>query len=150
MADLASKNPTPGGGSVAAVAGALAAALVEMVANLSKDDRIKDMGDESKKLRNQLLKLADQDCRAFEAVMDAYKSKDKTRLKKALLGAIDIPEETKKLTKQVQKMAIEASKFGNKNALSDSKTAIYLCTAAVKSAQENININKEALKKLEP
>ena len=140
---LASKNPTPGGGAAAAVAGAMAAALVEMVVNLSKNLELK-----TGNLRTRLLALADEDAKAFDEVMAAYKSKSKVRIKKALLKAIEVPEETKKLSKDVEKLARIAAKRGNKNAVSDAKTAIHLAQAAQKSAEENIKINKKFLTKL--
>lgn len=145
---IASKNPTPGGGAAAAVAGAMAAALVEMVCGLTKTQNLQNAKTESKSLREKLLKLADEDCKAFDLVMGAYKTKDKKKIKKALLGAIRVPEETKKLAKEVEKLAKVAIKKGNKNALSDAKTALYLAQAAQKGAEENIKINEFSLKKM--
>jgi len=138
---LASKSPTPGGGAAAAVTGAMAAALVEMVVNLTEGLKL-----DTKNLRGDLLKLADEDCRAFDAVMTAYKSK--VKIKEALQRAIEVPEETKRLAKEVEKLARIAVKKGNKNAISDAKTAIYLAQAAQRGAGENIKINKTLLKKL--
>ena len=140
---LASKNSTPGGGAAAAVAGAMGAALVEMVVNLTKNLELR-----TNNLRTKLLKLADEDVVAFDAVMAAYKSKNKFKIKKALLKAIEVPEKTKKLANEVEKLAKIAAKKGNKNALSDANTAIYLAQAAQKGAEENIKINKTSLKRL--
>lgn len=140
---LASKNPTPGGGAAAAVAGAMAAALVEMVVNLTKGLKLN-----TKNLREDLLKLADEDCKAFDAVMTAYKSGSKSKIREALQGAIEVPEETRQLAKEVEKLARIAAKKGNKNAISDAKTAIYLAQAAQKGAEENIKTNKTSLKRL--
>jgi len=146
--DLASNKPTPGGGSVAAVTAATAAALVEMVANLTKEGKLKDLVGKAEELRIKLLRLADEDAASFDAVMAAYKSKSKPEIKKALLGAIKVPEETKKLSQAVEKLAEIAVARGNKNAVSDASTAIHLAQAAQKSAVENIRINNEFLKKL--
>lgn len=140
---LASKNPTPGGGAAAAVAGAMAAALVEMVVNLTKNLKLK-----TNNLGTRLLRLADEDCKAFDLVIATYKSKDKTKIKKALLEAIKVPQETKKLAKEVERLARIAARKGNKNALSDAKTALYLAQAAQKGAEENIKINQKAIAKL--
>lgn len=146
--DLASAKPTPGGGAVAALAGAEASALVEMVVNLTKGDEVKHIGEKARELRGQLLGLADADVAAFDAVMAAYRSKDKVQIKSALEGAIKIPSETKEFACLVQKLAKVMIEKGNKNAVSDAKTALHLAEAAEKSAEENIGINKEALAKL--
>lgn len=146
--DLGSMKPTPGGGAAAAVAGALAASLVEMVANLTKDGHINHIGEKAGELREKLLRLADEDVMAFESVMAAYKLQDKEKIKKALNGAIVVPEQTKEYACLVEELAKVAEKEGNKNAISDARTAIYLAQAAVKGAQENIDINNKSLANL--
>ena len=138
--DLASSRPTPGGGAAAAVAGAMAAALVEMVARLTPGMT----ADET--LRKRLLELADEDCQAFDAVMLAYKNK--TGKKEALKWAMQVPEETMRVAKQVEELALEMVEKGNKNAISDAKSAVYLAQAAQKSAMENVEINKLTLARL--
>ena len=140
---LAGKNPTPGGGAAAAIAGAMGAALVEMVISLSKNLELK-----TNNLREKLLKLAEEDVVAFDSVMAAYRSKNKEKIMKALLKAIDVPQETKRLAKEVEKLARIVARKGNKNALSDAKTALYLAQAAQKGAEENIKINKKSLASL--
>ena len=122
--ELGSKNPTPGGGVVAALAGSFAASLIEMVCNLTIDKK------------------------GYEKVMIAYKSKNKEKIKKSLKYAIEVPFEVRKISQELEKIAYRVSKIGNKNALSDARTAIYLARAASKSALENIKINKQALVKL--
>lgn len=146
--DIASGSPTPGGGAVAAITGSTAAALVEMVCNLTKDNKIESINHRAREIKIKLLKLADEDCRAFESVMESYRLKDKEKIKRALKRAMEVPMEVKKLVEELQKMAITISKFGNKNAISDAKTAIYLCSAAGKSAWENVKINKASLANL--
>ena len=140
---LAGKNPTPGGGAAAAIAGAMGAALVEMVISLSKNLELK-----TNNLREKLLKLAEEDVVAFDSVMAAYRSKNKEKIMKALLKAIEVPEKTKKLSKEVEKLAKIAARKGNKNSLSDAKTALYLAQAAQKGAEANIKINKQSLASL--
>lgn len=146
--DLASSRPTPGGGAVAAVTAATAAALVEMVAALTKDGHINHVGEKAKELKEKLLHLADEDVAAFNRVMEAYRSKDNEAIKKALNGAIVVPEQTKEYACLIEELAEICEKEGNKNAVSDAKTAVYLAQAAQKSAEENIKINKDSLGKL--
>lgn len=149
LEELSSKSPTPGGGAVAALTGAMAASLVEMVLNITKDEELRTRYlKKIRKLRGELLKLADEDVAAFDAVMAAYKSKSKPRIKKALGYATVVPEKTRILCKEVEGLAGEVVRFGNKNALSDAKTAVLLARAAQDSAEENIKINRQALKKL--
>lgn len=158
LTELASKSPTPGGGAVAAVAGAMAASLVEMVCNLTIGKRnyedvagsMQQVARKAKTLRWKFLNLADEDVRAFNEVMTAYQSKfkSKSKIKKALERATEVPEETAKLASEVEKIAEMVAGIGNKNAISDAKTAGYLAKAAFASGVENVKINKNALARL--
>lgn len=144
--DVASSRPTPGGGAIAALTGAEAAGLVEMVCNLTKPyDSLAKTAREAKKLRGDLLNLADEDVKAFARVIFAYKLKDNEEIKNSLNCAIEIPEKVKKLSERVEELAKKVSQIGNKNALSDAKTAVHLAVAAQNSADENIEVNKLAL-----
>lgn len=146
--DVASSRPTPGGGAVAALAGAEAAGLVEMVCNLTKPyGSLAEAAAEAKKLRSDLLDLADEDVKAFDRVVFAYKLKDNEEIKNSLNRAIEVPEKVKKLSRRVEELAKEVSQIGNKNTISDAKTAVHLAVAAQKSAEENIEVNKLALEK---
>jgi len=156
LEEVASVHPTPGGGSVAALSGAMAAALTEMVCNLSigkknyleVERRMEIIARHMREARLDLLDLADADSDAFEKVMEAYKTKDKTKIKAALYWAIEIPEKVVDLATEIQTAAIEVAKTGNKNAYSDAMSAEHLANAAIESAQENIVINTKALASL--
>jgi len=155
LEEVASSAPTPGGGAVAAVTGASAAALVEMVINLTNKQSLPLRGNlelrtknltRAKTLRQKLLELADEDASAFGAVMTAFKlSKEnperKDEIQKAFKGAAETPLRIAKLSKEVNRLAKEILKVGNKNAASDAKTAIFLSEAATKSAIANVEIN---------
>jgi formiminotetrahydrofolate cyclodeaminase len=153
---VASKSPTPGGGSIAALTGAMASSLVEMVCNLTigkknypdvQDEMIR-IAERASELSGKLLDLADRDSEAFEKVMDAYKTHDKEKIKGALLSAIEIPEKTAEYSENVRELAEIVAELGNSNAHSDATSAEHLAFAAVQSAQENIEINKKALQAL--
>jgi formiminotetrahydrofolate cyclodeaminase len=152
--DLSSSKPTPGGGAAAAVSAALAASLVEMVANLTigkkgyeqVNSQMKRLRAEAGGAKGRLLKLADEDVKAFEEVVSQFKSKDAERIENALKNATNVPLETAKLSKKIEILAITALKKGNKNAYSDAKSAIYLAKAAKHSALENIEINIKNIK----
>ncbi|MEK7473027.1 MAG: cyclodeaminase/cyclohydrolase family protein [Patescibacteria group bacterium] len=162
--DLSSKNPTPGGGVIAALSGSFAASLIEMVCNLTIDKKgyekvqkdIIKIHKDAVDLKKKLTKLVEDDKKAFDKVMVAYKSAKnlpaqagKTAIRKSLKYAIAVPMEVRKLSQILEKLAYHVSKIGNKNTLSDAKTAIHLARAASKSALENIKINKQALVKLQ-
>lgn len=145
--NLGSASPTPGGGAVAALTGAMAASLVKMVVSLSKTNSalLKPCGIRAQSLKVELLELADEDCRAFDGVLAAYRSKDKEVIGKSLQKAINVPKKTVLLSNEVLKLAKVVLKKGNKNTYSDAKSAIYLAQAAIKSADENIKINQQSL-----
>lgn len=154
LREISSKSPTPGGGAVAAIVIALATSLCEMVINLTLgkkgyEKETMNLSLKAKsliKIKDYSLKLADEDVEAFNQVMSAYKSKDQKRIQLALKKAIEIPLETYKLAEEISKIALWLSKRGNRNAFSDSKTALYLAKAAKLSALENIKINLKFLK----
>lgn len=147
LTEVSSSSPTPGGGSAAAVTGATAAALVEMVANLSKEtNELKKLGTKAQKLRKQLLNLADEDAAAFDKVMQGFRIPKgqkgrKTKIQRAFKFATEVPLTTAQISKEVLDMAATMAKKGNKNAISDAKTAKYLAKAAISSALENVKIN---------
>lgn len=140
--DLASKKPVPGGGSTSAVVGAMAAALVAMVANLTvgkekyqevEEDFEQILG-KAERLKDQLLRLADEDALAYQAVV-------KTKGQEAIKTAAEVPLKTAQQSLEVLKLASFAVKEGNKNAISDARCAIELATAAIYGAIENVRIN---------
>jgi formiminotetrahydrofolate cyclodeaminase len=151
--NVASKTPTPGGGAVAALVGAMAASLVEMVCNLTIGNKnypdvqmdVVQIAERASELSEKLKDLADSDCLAFEKVMKAYKTKDKEKIKSALINATEVPEKTAELCENVRELAEIVGKIGNINAHSDASSAEHLAFAAIQSAEENIEINKQAI-----
>ncbi len=156
--DLASKKPTPGGGATAALAGAMAASLVSMVAILSEKQEdqeetgeFKRIKEKANELRKELLKLADEDCQAYEGVMKAYRTdkREPGRLRKiqqALKKAAEVPLKTAQKSVEVVKLASFCAREGNQNAISDARVGIELATAAAYGALENVRINLESIK----
>ncbi|QQG41496.1 MAG: cyclodeaminase/cyclohydrolase family protein [Candidatus Woesebacteria bacterium] len=159
--ELSSKNPTPGGGVVAALAASFAASLIEMVVNLTigkkgyedKEKILLKIAKDTGEIKKRLAVLAEEDAKAYQKVMEAYKM-DKENpnraqiIKKSLKYAIEVPMEVRKLSHELEELGYRVSRVGNKNAVSDGRTAIHLARAAAKSALENIKINKSALAKL--
>ncbi len=156
--ELASGEPTPGGGSAAALAGTLAAALVAMVARLTigrkayaaVDRRAREILVEAEALRGELRRLVDEDAAVYAAVSRAYKiPKDdpqRTRaIDDALLAAARVPAEVAKRASRVLEVAEELQKIGNKNARSDAEVADGLAVAALAGAEENVRVNLAAM-----
>jgi glutamate formiminotransferase/formiminotetrahydrofolate cyclodeaminase len=155
---LASDRPTPGGGSVAAVAAAAGAALVAMVGRLTigktkyeaADERMRAVVEEADRARAELLPMADRDAEAFDAVMAAYKlpkeseEEKATRspaIRRALLGAAELPLGVARRAVQLLELAREVTETGNSTAASDGATAAQLLYAAAQGALRNVEIN---------
>jgi glutamate formiminotransferase/formiminotetrahydrofolate cyclodeaminase len=153
--EVASKKATPGGGSVSAYIGALAAGLLCMVARITLGkkeaptgaEKLSDVVKEGEALRQKLLRLVVEDTEAFDSVMKAFKlSKDQpeTRRKaieEATIKASEIPLSTLDCSVRVLRLAHEVAEKGSTNALSDVVTAVSAARAAVEGAASNVLIN---------
>ena len=162
LASVASSNPVPGGGSVAAHAGALAASLAQMVAGLTVGKKkyaaveaeIKEVALKAVSLGNTLASLVKRDAEAYALVSDAYKlpkePADAATLRlqavtKALLKAAEVPLETARACVQVAELALVVAEKGNTNAVTDAGVAALLAEAACRGAAYNVRINVQAL-----
>lgn len=151
---LAAPAPTPGGGSAAAYAGAMAAGLVSMVARLTigkngyqeVEEFMDKILEESENLRVDLTNAVAADSEAFDRVMSAYKIPKTdpgrtTAIQEATLLATQIPLEAAKKSFRVAELALGAAQSGNKNAITDAGSAVNLAVAAINSAAYNVRIN---------
>ena len=162
VASVASPTPAPGGGTVAAHAGALGAALAQMVAGLTVgkkkyaavDAEMKEAALKASGLVMRLSALADQDAVAYGAVTRAYKLPSepetaaavrRTAIHDALLGAAQVPLDTARACVAVAEIALVVATKGNTNAVSDAAVAVLLAEAACKGAAYNVRINVSAL-----
>ncbi|SFQ44685.1 formiminotetrahydrofolate cyclodeaminase [Lachnospiraceae bacterium XBB1006] len=158
-----SNEPAPGGGSVAALAGALAASLAGMVANLTMgrekyadvEDEMKVMEASASALSKELLDGILKDSESFNVYMDALKLPKGTDEEKAarreamqegLKAAAIVPLENAKLAYEAMDYAELAVKKGNPNAVTDGKTAMMMARTAVLAAGYNVKINLESIK----
>jgi methenyltetrahydrofolate cyclohydrolase len=163
LATLASDAPTPGGGAVAAVAGATGAALISMVCNLTigrkgyeeAEDRMLAILEQAEAARSAFLELADRDATAFDGVMAAFKMPKETDADKAVRSqaiqqgyeqAAVVPLEIARKAASLMELARETTETGNANAASDGACAAQALAAAVWSATYNVDINAAALK----
>lgn len=159
---LASGSPTPGGGSAAAHAGALAAALVAMVGRLTVgkkkyadvESQMSTLVQRADELRAEFVAAEAKDAAAFDAVMAAMKLPRETENeKKARQAALDAatleasrqPLAVARLALECLTLAREASRLGNTNAISDAGTAAALARAALAGAGLNVRINVHSL-----
>jgi formiminotetrahydrofolate cyclodeaminase len=160
---LSSSNPTPGGGTAAAIAGAMGTSLLVMVTSLSKS---KNNTDEDKAAlataRNgltpivaRLTELATADAQAFDRVMAAYrlpkisdaeKAARTQAIQSALQGATTVPLNTLRSCAEALKHARVVAEFGNAAAASDAGVAIGLLRAAANGAHANVEANLGGIK----
>lgn len=162
-AELASDSPAPGGGSAAAYAGALAASLGTMVANLSANKRgweeqqsfFSAWAVKGQASRKKLLDLIDEDTQAFNALMaafrlpkenDADKSRRSAAIQKATLRAIESPLETVRASFDQLDFLYEMAAQGNPNSVSDAGVGAVCAMAAVEGGWMNVIINLGGLK----
>jgi len=160
---LASKSPEPGGGSVAALTGALGAGLVSMVASLTMGkEKYKDVQlqiealfKESEKLRNEMQALIQKDTEAYGALSEVYKMPKNTdaekaartvKLQEALKKACQVPFEIGLTSLEVAKLSERAADIGNVAAVSDAGVAVLLAQACAQSAALNVKININSIK----
>lgn len=151
---LSSKSPTPGGGSIAALNGALSASLNSMVMSLTKDGSLDEFKERLDNLKIRGLDLIDRDSESFDKVMDAFKlpknsdeeiEERKKSIQEALKGASMVPLETMKLGLELMEIASEVLEKGNKNAMSDAGVAALTAMTAVKGGSYNVLINAQSL-----
>jgi len=163
MDKLASKSPEPGGGSVAALTGALGAALVSMVSNLtlgkekylSVQPQVEALLKESEKLRDEMQSLIQKDTEAYGALSAVYKMPKATdgekatraaKMQEALKKACQVPFEIGLKSLEVARLAERAADIGNVAAVSDAGVAVLLAQACAQSAALNVKINVNSIK----
>jgi formiminotetrahydrofolate cyclodeaminase len=156
--ELASSAPAPGGGSVAAVSGALGAALVSMVCNLTLGKKayadvqedISDLLSQSEALRQELTDLLEDDVAAYTGYSKAAKmprgtDEEKAErakvMEEALKVATDVPLRIAETAVKVMDLCMPAAEKGNKWAVSDAGVAVLMAEAALRSAALNVLIN---------
>jgi formiminotetrahydrofolate cyclodeaminase len=166
LADLldafASTDAVPGGGSAAALAGALGASLLLMVAGMTKTksgapEETADLADAAvrlRPLRDTLIGLVDRDSDSYRGVMAAFKlpkaseperSARARAIDEATRAATDAPLDTMRACQQALAGAVVVASNGNRNAASDVGVAIELLLAALRGARLNVDVNLKGL-----
>ncbi|HFD39832.1 MAG TPA: methenyltetrahydrofolate cyclohydrolase [Anaerolineae bacterium] len=161
--ELASNTPAPGGGSVAALSGALGAALVSMVCNLTLGKKgyddvqadIQALLEQSEALRAELTDLLEADVAAYSGYSQAVKmprgtEEEKAARKEAMQAALktatDVPLQIAEAAAKVMDLCMPAAEKGNKWAVSDAGVAVLVAEAALRSSALNVLINLGSLK----
>jgi glutamate formiminotransferase/formiminotetrahydrofolate cyclodeaminase len=156
--ELSTESPAPGGGSVAALCGAVSAALAAMVANLTVGrkgqeavwESMRDLAERAQVEKDAFLRAVDEDAEAFNHVMDAMRSPAGTTAEKAAKaiaveeanrGATLVPLGVLERTLATLELARETALHGNPNSVSDAGTAAAAASAAAEGAYLNVLIN---------
>jgi methenyltetrahydrofolate cyclohydrolase len=162
LAALASSEPAPGGGAAAALQAATAAALVEMVCNLTvgrpayaeHEATVTALRDRASVLRAEATGLAAEDAAAFAAVIAAYRLPRKTEpeseersdaVQAALALAADVPRRTALAAAEVLDLAEQLTPIGNLNVIADAAAGAASARAALQTALVNIDANRASL-----
>ena len=155
---FAAADPTPGGGSASALAGATAASLLQMVASMPKSktnavaerEALDEANTEIVQLKETLTALIDRDADAYDLVISAFRrpkatDEDKAARKAAIQDttrvATEIPLETMKACAALLRLQTVVATHGNSNAASDVHVAGLLARAAMQGARSNVDIN---------
>jgi glutamate formiminotransferase/formiminotetrahydrofolate cyclodeaminase len=160
--ETASESPAPGGGSAAALAGALGAALATMVANLAAhrrgwDDRwqeFSDWADRGKALHDRLLALIDEDAAAFNGILASHRlpagTPDEAAARSAAIEAatrraVEVPLEVMEASLEAFEVLAAMAADGPGSSVSDAGVGVLLAAAAVQGAGLNVRINASGL-----
>ncbi len=164
MNETASESPAPGGGSVSAYVGAVGTALGTMVANLSAhkrgwDDRWEEFSgwaEKGKEIQNELLRLVDEDTRAFNRIMEAFglpkksdeeKAERNKAIREATLYAMNVPLQVMQSAFRALEVLEAMVRTGNPNSVSDAGVGTLAIRTAVEGAFMNVKINFKGMEK---
>jgi len=159
----ASNDPVPGGGSIAALSGALSAALAEMVASVTEGSKkyqdvkneMIDIKEKANLISQSLLDDIEKDSKAFTQVMNAYKLPKETDEQKKLRGAsiqsalklaAEVPLSVAKKSYDIMDLSHAVVSKGNQNAVTDGMVSAMMARTAVLSALLNVKINLSSIK----
>ena len=160
---FASSDPVPGGGSAAALGGAVGVSLLMMVASLPKTrtgapEEAADLSEASSRLRplrEMLASLIDKDSEAYQAVLaaqrlpkttDAETAARRTAIEAAMRGATEVPLETMRVCQQALRGATIVARNGNTNAATDTGVGVQLLLASLRGAGMNVDVNIAIIK----
>jgi len=158
-----SPEPTPGGGSASALAGAVGASLLAMVAALEKPGaqaeedvrRLRSAGVRCASLSDRLSALIDEDSAAYDDVVAAFrlpkgtdteKAARSIQIQEALRGATEVPLEVMRTCGDALEQSTIVAELGSRNARSDVQVGVELLAAGIRGARLNVDVNLQSLK----
>ena len=161
--DAASGQPTPGGGSVSALVGALAASMAAMAANFTVgkrkfaavEPRVRELLEKIESLREHLLQLVDQDVNAYGRLSEAFalpKNTDEEKhhrsraIQEALMVALSVPRQIVQASRSLLEVLTELVDIANPNLISDVGVSAVLAQAALEGGKLNVEINLASLR----
>ncbi|MBE6064798.1 cyclodeaminase/cyclohydrolase family protein [Clostridium cochlearium] len=161
--ETASDSPAPGGGSIAALSAASAAALIEMVANLTigkkgyeeVEEEMKELKGVAAEYKEKFINYIDEDSDSFNKIMDAFKMPKNTEeekkartkvIQEGFKGAATVPLNVAKDAFELLALAEKVIEKGNQNAVTDGAVAAMSARTAVHSALYNVKINLGSIK----
>lgn len=156
--ETSTDSPAPGGGSVAALCGSLAASLTAMVANLTHgkkgyerhNEKMNEVAVQAQNLKDELLRLMDLDTAAFNQVMDCFrlsrktdedKAKRNAAIQEATKNAANVPLQIMETSLKLLELTEIVAKYGNVNSISDAGVAALSADTAINGAGLNVLIN---------
>ena len=156
--EVSRDTPAPGGGSIAALAGSLGAALASLVANLSigkseydaQYEDICELAEQAQKVKDELVRAIDADTEAFNEVIDAMRMPKDTKeqqqvraqaMQEGYKSAARVPLRTAELCKEALELCLRAASLGNEAVMSDAGVGALMANAGVKGAIYNVRIN---------
>ena len=162
-AEISSVEPIPGGGSVAAYSGSMAASLIVMVARLTYGksgyedvwDDMEDIREQAEKLAGRMLELVDEDAAAYAQVVEAFRMPKEDEvdkviradtIQKAFRHAAEVPMATMRAAMEVLRLAAMVAHKGNRNTLTDAGVAGLMARSAVMGARFNVLVNLPSIK----
>ncbi len=159
LQSTADSTPTPGGGAVAALAGALAASLTQMVAGLTVGRKkyaevntdARAILTEARLLGSQLTSAITEDQAAFDQLMAAFRNKEvdpdvrAQAIETATIHAGEVPLRVAQLSRDVALLALRIAQMGNANAVTDAAVAVIMARAAAQAAGLNVKVNSTGL-----
>lgn len=161
--EVSRETPAPGGGSIAALAGALGAALASMVSNLTIGkkgyeevwEKLNGVAEKAQQIKDELMRAVDEDTNAFNAYMEARRLPQNTPEEKAarrqaiqegLKQAVRVPLRTAELSLQAMRVAAEAVNAGNINSVTDAGVGAQIAFTGVRGGVFNVLINLPQIK----
>jgi glutamate formiminotransferase / formiminotetrahydrofolate cyclodeaminase len=156
--EVSRDTPAPGGGSIAALAGSLGAALASMVANLTRgkadsetaEQQLLAAAERAQRVKDALMLAVDEDTLAFSAYMDARRlsagtAEERThraaKMQEGLKLAVEVPLRTARLSYEAMETAEMAMRYGNPNSVTDAMVGVTIAFAGVRGGIWNVLIN---------